>query len=69
MSHSVQGRAYTAYYKGHERVLRDQGNAGDLETKWRKEYGTLYRIAGCFGVSNLRLCSGHYLIKDHSKTS
>ncbi|SJL11692.1 uncharacterized protein ARMOST_15098 [Armillaria ostoyae] len=35
---------------GHERILRDQDNAGDLETKWRKEYGTLYRIGGCLDV-------------------
>ncbi len=38
---------------GHERILRDQNNAGDLETKWRREYGTLYRIGGCLGVSKL----------------
>ncbi|PBK64199.1 hypothetical protein ARMSODRAFT_1054932 [Armillaria solidipes] len=42
---------------GHERILRDQDNAGDLETKWRREYGTLYRIGGCLGVSKLDVFS------------
>ncbi|SJL18973.1 uncharacterized protein ARMOST_22578 [Armillaria ostoyae] len=41
---------------GHEHILRDQDNAGDLETKWRKEYGTLYRIGGCLGQDVLVVC-------------
>ncbi|KAK0232642.1 cytochrome P450 [Armillaria fumosa] len=40
----------------HQRVLRDQDNAGDLETKWRREYGTLYRISGCLGQDVLVVC-------------
>ncbi|KAK0440709.1 cytochrome P450 [Armillaria borealis] len=51
----VKGPPSPSFWLGHERVLRDQGNAGDLETKWRKEYGTVYRISGCLGVSNLRV--------------
>ncbi|PBK89291.1 cytochrome P450 [Armillaria gallica] len=52
----VKGPPSPSFWLGHERVLRDQGNAGDLETKWRKEYGTLYRIAGCFGQDILIVC-------------
>ncbi|KAK0438952.1 cytochrome P450 [Armillaria borealis] len=33
----------------HQRVLRDQDNAGDLETKWRREYGTSLSYRGLFG--------------------
>ncbi len=38
---------------GHELVLRSQDEFGGLETKWRRKYGTVYRIGGCFGVSSL----------------
>ncbi|KAK0438912.1 cytochrome P450 [Armillaria borealis] len=34
---------------GHELILRSQVEFGGLETKWRREYGTVYRIGGCFG--------------------
>ncbi|KAK0438981.1 cytochrome P450 [Armillaria borealis] len=45
-----------SFWLGHQRVLRDQDNAGDLETKWRREYGTLYRIGGCLGQDVLVVC-------------
>ncbi|KAK0245118.1 cytochrome P450 [Armillaria nabsnona] len=46
----------SSFWLGHQRVLRDQENAGDLETKWRREYGTLYRIGGCLGQDVLVVC-------------
>ncbi|PBK64157.1 cytochrome P450 [Armillaria solidipes] len=52
----VKGPLSPSFWLGHERVLRDQGNAGDLETKWRKEYGTFYRISGCLGQDILVVC-------------
>ncbi|SJL11671.1 uncharacterized protein ARMOST_15077 [Armillaria ostoyae] len=52
----VKGPPSPSFWLGHERVLRDQGNAGDLETKWRKEYGTVYRISGCLGQDILIVC-------------
>ncbi|KAK0438666.1 cytochrome P450 [Armillaria borealis] len=52
----VRGPPSPSFWLGHERILRDQSNAGDLETKWRKEYGTFYRISGCFGQDILIVC-------------
>ncbi|KAK0442286.1 cytochrome P450 [Desarmillaria tabescens] len=52
----VKGPSSPSFWLGHERVLRDQNNAGDLETKWRREYGTLYRTGGCFGQDVLVVC-------------
>ncbi|KAK0442275.1 cytochrome P450 [Desarmillaria tabescens] len=52
----VKGPPSPSFWLGHERMLRDQGNAGDLETKWRREYGNLYRIEGCFGQDILVVC-------------
>ncbi|KAK0245126.1 cytochrome P450 [Armillaria nabsnona] len=52
----VKGPPSPSFWLGHERILRDQDNAGDLETKWRREYGTLYRIGGCLGQDVLVVC-------------
>ncbi|KAK0245112.1 cytochrome P450 [Armillaria nabsnona] len=52
----VKGPPSPSFWLGHQRVLRDQENAGDLETKWRREYGTLYRIGGCLGQDILVVC-------------
>ncbi|KAK0199308.1 hypothetical protein DFS33DRAFT_1369137 [Desarmillaria ectypa] len=38
-----------SFWLGHERVLCDQDNAGELETRWRREYGTLYSIGAVSG--------------------
>ncbi|KAK0442306.1 cytochrome P450 [Desarmillaria tabescens] len=45
----VEGPPSASFWLGHELVLRSQDEFGDLETKWRSEYGTIYRIRGCFG--------------------
>ncbi|KAK0435452.1 cytochrome P450 [Desarmillaria tabescens] len=52
----VKGPPSASFWLGHERVLRNQDNAGDLETKWRREYGTIYRVRGCFGQDVLVVC-------------
>ncbi|KAK0506710.1 cytochrome P450 [Armillaria luteobubalina] len=52
----VKGPPSPSSWLGHQRALRDQDNAGDLETKWRREYGTLYRISGCLGQDVLVVC-------------
>ncbi|KAK0197860.1 cytochrome P450 [Armillaria mellea] len=36
-------------------------NAGDLETKWSRKYGTLFRIGGCFGQNILVVCDPNTL--------
>ncbi len=38
---------------GHEWIMRNQENFGELEMKWIQEYGAVFRIGGCFGVSAL----------------
>ncbi|KAK0506714.1 cytochrome P450 [Armillaria luteobubalina] len=52
----IKGPPSPSFWLGHQRVLRDQENAGDLETKWRREYGNLYRIGGCLGQDVLVVC-------------
>ncbi|KAK0432608.1 cytochrome P450, partial [Desarmillaria tabescens] len=52
----VKGPPSASFWLGHERVLRNQDDAGDLETKWHREYGTLYRVGGCFGQDVLVVC-------------
>ncbi|KAK0232608.1 cytochrome P450 [Armillaria fumosa] len=45
----INGPPSASFWLGHELVLRSQEEFGDLETKWRREYGNVYRIGGCFG--------------------
>ncbi|SJL11721.1 uncharacterized protein ARMOST_15129 [Armillaria ostoyae] len=45
----VKGPPSPSFWLGHERLLRNQENFGDLEMKWCKDYGSVYRIGGCFG--------------------
>ncbi|KAK0245097.1 cytochrome P450 [Armillaria nabsnona] len=45
----VNGPPSTSFWLGHEYILRSQDKFGDLETKWCREYGTVYRIKGSLG--------------------
>ncbi|PBK89443.1 cytochrome P450 [Armillaria gallica] len=45
----IDGPPSASFWLGHELLLRSQDEFGKLETKWRREYGTVYRIGGCFG--------------------
>ncbi|KAK0475213.1 cytochrome P450 [Armillaria novae-zelandiae] len=49
----IDGPPSASFWLGHELLLRSQEEFGDLETKWCKEYGTVYRIRGCFGQNIL----------------
>ncbi|KAK0506743.1 cytochrome P450 [Armillaria luteobubalina] len=49
----IKGPPSASFWLGHELVLRSQEEFGDLETKWRREYGNVYRIGGCFGQNLL----------------
>ncbi|KAK0229096.1 cytochrome P450 [Armillaria nabsnona] len=40
---------------GHEWIMRNQENFGELEMKWIQEYGAVFRIGGCFGQDVLML--------------
>ncbi|KAK0442282.1 PAH-inducible cytochrome P450 monooxygenase PC-PAH 4 [Desarmillaria tabescens] len=42
----VKGPPSAYFWLGHEYILRSQDKFGDLETKWCREYGTIYRIKG-----------------------
>ncbi|KAK0506711.1 cytochrome P450 [Armillaria luteobubalina] len=52
----IKGPPSVSFWLGHEHVLRNQDNAGDLETTWRRKYGSLFRIGGCFGQNILVVC-------------
>ncbi|KAG7440270.1 cytochrome P450 [Guyanagaster necrorhizus] len=45
----VKGPPSPSFWLGHQRVLRSQDEFGNVETKWCREYGAIYRIKGCFG--------------------
>ncbi|PBK89422.1 cytochrome P450 [Armillaria gallica] len=45
----VNGPPSTSFWLGHEYILRSQEKFGDLETRWCREYGTVYRIKGSLG--------------------
>ncbi|KAK0506722.1 cytochrome P450 [Armillaria luteobubalina] len=45
----VNGPPSTSFLLGHEYILRSQDKFGALETKWCREYGTVYRIKGSLG--------------------
>ncbi|KAK0197839.1 cytochrome P450 [Armillaria mellea] len=45
----VNGPPSTSFLLGHEYTLYSQDKFGDLETKWCREYGTVYRIKGSLG--------------------
>ena len=34
-------------------------NYGDYEFKWQEQYGTVYKVKGCFGVGRALFFSGH----------
>ncbi|KAK0460771.1 cytochrome P450 [Armillaria novae-zelandiae] len=44
----VRGPSSPSILFGHERVLRNQSNFGELEMQWASDYGAVYRIGGCF---------------------
>ncbi|KAK0446574.1 cytochrome P450 [Desarmillaria tabescens] len=57
----IKGPPSPSFWLGHQRVLRNQDNAGDLETKWCREYGTLYRTEGGLGQDILVVCDSKAL--------
>ncbi|KAF9043631.1 cytochrome P450 [Hymenopellis radicata] len=49
----IQGPTRPSFWLGHEWVLRHQDDAGGLELQWYRRYGSVVRIAGCFGQTAL----------------
>ena len=42
-------------HSGHELELENRSDVGEPEFRWMKEYGTTWRVGGCFGVG----CCSH----------
>jgi len=52
---NLQGPPSPSWLLGHEVWVRYQDEVGDLEYKWTREYGTAFRVAGCYGKDTLML--------------
>ncbi|KAK0202222.1 cytochrome P450 [Desarmillaria ectypa] len=44
----IRGPPSPSLLLGHEYLLRNRQHVGDLEMKWRQQYGAVYRTKGCF---------------------
>ncbi|KAK0185977.1 cytochrome P450 [Armillaria mellea] len=51
----IRGPPRPSLLLGHEWIMRNQENFGELEMKWIQEYGAAFRIGGCFGQDVLML--------------
>ncbi|PBK83193.1 cytochrome P450, partial [Armillaria gallica] len=51
----IRGPPRPSLLLGHEWIMRNQENFGELEMKWIQEYGAVFRIGGCFGQDVLML--------------
>ncbi|KAK0474007.1 cytochrome P450 [Armillaria novae-zelandiae] len=51
----IRGPLRPSLLLGHEWMMRNQKNFGELEMKWLQEYGAVFRIGGCFGKDVLML--------------
>ncbi|PBK86225.1 cytochrome P450 [Armillaria gallica] len=45
----IRGPPCPSFLLGHEHLLRSRQHVGDLEMEWYQQYGTVYRMGGCFG--------------------
>ncbi|KAK0455354.1 cytochrome P450 [Desarmillaria tabescens] len=45
----VRGPPRPSFLLGHEWLIRNRENIGDLEMAWYQQYGGAYRVGGCFG--------------------
>ncbi|KAK0480321.1 cytochrome P450 [Armillaria novae-zelandiae] len=45
----LRGPPSNSWLLGHEYMTRNQDQVGDLEYSWYRQYGTVYRAAGCYG--------------------
>ncbi|KAK0478584.1 cytochrome P450 [Armillaria luteobubalina] len=45
----IRGPPRPSFLLGHEPLLTGRPYIGDLEMEWHKQYGAVYRTAGCFG--------------------
>ncbi|PBK83187.1 cytochrome P450 [Armillaria gallica] len=51
----IRGPPRPSLLLGHEWMMRNQKNFGELEMKWLQEYGAVFRIGGCYAQDVLVL--------------
>ncbi|KAK0186184.1 cytochrome P450 [Armillaria mellea] len=51
----VRGPPRPSFLLGHEWMIRQQDTVSDLKMTWYHQYGTVYRIGGCFGQDVLEV--------------
>ncbi|KAF8266042.1 cytochrome P450 [Lactarius quietus] len=51
----LRGPEPSSFWLGNEADIRYQNEVGDCEFKWMREYGSVWRRAGCFGIDHLML--------------
>ncbi|KIY62751.1 cytochrome P450, partial [Cylindrobasidium torrendii FP15055 ss-10] len=51
----VRGPDAPSWLVGHEEMLNNQEQVGTLELQWAREYGSVFRLKGCFGENILML--------------
>ncbi|KAK0493380.1 cytochrome P450 [Armillaria luteobubalina] len=49
----VRGPPRPSFLLGHEWIIRNREDMGDLEMAWYQQYGGAYRLGGCFGANVL----------------
>lgn len=52
---TIRGPPRPSFLLGHEWIIRQQDTIGDLKMTWYRQYGTVYRIGGCFGQDVLEV--------------
>ncbi|KAJ3853657.1 cytochrome P450 [Lentinula lateritia] len=57
----IQGPPVSSWLLGHEYELANQAEVGDLEFKWFRDYGTVFRSAGCCGEDILMVSDAEAL--------
>ncbi|KAJ3907011.1 cytochrome P450 [Lentinula edodes] len=57
----IQGPPVSSWLLGHEYELANQAEVGDLEFEWFRDYGTVFRSAGCCGEDILMVSDAEAL--------
>ncbi|KAK7030434.1 hypothetical protein VNI00_014178 [Paramarasmius palmivorus] len=58
----IRGPKAVSYLFGVEHQLKLEEYAGQLTSKWAEEYGTTYKIPGCFGVCAIQFVVGSSML-------
>ncbi|KAA1474631.1 cytochrome P450 [Dentipellis sp. KUC8613] len=55
MLDDIQGPENPSFWIGNENDIRYQGEVGDVDFKWMREYGSVWRVKGCMGENSLMI--------------